>query len=200
MKQAIASLGGSLLDCNRVFCHLSNCTKQELCSSTVFKLIAREDLQRSFEHISSRMTASHDGIRDENNPFLVRGIFPLGDDFGLRITFISNEEGAKQLLCITMIKNPPSLSGVPLELPAPRPLELEWQLDQQAEDDSQASALMSDEPPELATPRSFELERQLDQQPSKKEDNQASIVVSHDHHAPKGIPENGLQLPFQTIG
>merc|ERR1719157_471260 len=49
---AIASMGGAFIDCNGLFCQLSQYTKQEVCSMTVFNLTSRADLQHAFDLIS----------------------------------------------------------------------------------------------------------------------------------------------------
>jgi len=49
---AIASMGGAFIDCNQLFCQLSNYSKQEVCALTVFNLTARQDLQLAFDQIS----------------------------------------------------------------------------------------------------------------------------------------------------
>lgn len=49
---AIASLGGAFIDCNSLFSKLSQYTKQEICTMTIFNLTNKCDLHNAFARIS----------------------------------------------------------------------------------------------------------------------------------------------------
>ena len=101
---AIASMGGAFIDCNDLFCQLSQYTKQELCSMTVFNLTSREDLQNAFDVISSMISpATGNGSPPPRNCIL-RGSLKNRDDLGLSVTIIRSDEGIAKCFCVTLIQ------------------------------------------------------------------------------------------------
>jgi hypothetical protein len=103
--QALASLGGSLLDCNRSFRQWTEYTKEQLGSLTIFNLIDRHDLQPSYEHIASMLETRLDGgVKDI--PLIVRGSFSHAPGIELQITCVRRgDSGEAMHLCITLLQN-----------------------------------------------------------------------------------------------
>lgn len=95
---AIASMGGSILDCNACFRRCSNITREELCKLTVFNLIARDQLQGAFSQLSEMLTPDDNGCPQKSLVFQST----FSKNAGLRISFINDNEGKKQLICITL--------------------------------------------------------------------------------------------------
>merc|ERR1711966_43180 len=84
---AIASMGGAFIDCNKLFCQLSNYSKQEICSLTVFNLTSREDLQSAFDLISQMLSAPLDPTVTSTSCVL-RGALKNRPDVGLSVKLI----------------------------------------------------------------------------------------------------------------
>jgi len=99
---AIASMGGAFIDCNNLFCQLSQYTKQELCSMTVFNLTKREDLQNAFDVISS-MISPATGNKAPPKQCILRGSMKSRDEFGLSIAIIRSDEGVAKCFCVTLV-------------------------------------------------------------------------------------------------
>ena len=116
---AIASMGGAFIDCNQLFCQLSNYTKQEVCSLTIFNLTARQDLQTAFDLISQLISPPMEG--PVNRAICVRGSFKNRDDLGLCVNIVKGEDGIAKCFCVTIIKNPSS----PFDNEAPVPVSFE---------------------------------------------------------------------------
>jgi hypothetical protein len=109
-EQAIASMGGSLIDCNQLFSLLSNYTKQELCSLTVFQLTSRQDLQKAFDQISRLISSSVDEKSDDPPaPVVLQGSIKDRDDLGLSVALIRGKDDIAKCFCVTLIKNPTSM-------------------------------------------------------------------------------------------
>lgn len=104
---AIASMGGAFIDCNQLFCHLSNYTKQEVCAMTVFNLTSREDLQNAFDLISQMISPSGEN-RNNPRPCVLRGAMKNRHDLGLSVALIKGDDGIAKCFCVTLIKNPRS--------------------------------------------------------------------------------------------
>jgi len=108
---AIASMGGAFIDCNQLFCKLSNYTKQEVCSLTVFNMTARQDLQHAFDLISQLISPPHDaanGEQQQQQPIVLRGAMNNRNDLGLGIASVKGDDGIAKFFCVTLIKNPKS--------------------------------------------------------------------------------------------
>jgi hypothetical protein len=119
--QAIASMGGAFIDCNKLFCDLSNYTKQEVCSMTVFNLTARQDLQPAFDLISQMLSAPADPSTT-NTSCVLRGSLKHRNDLGLSVTLIKGEDGVAKCFCVTLIMNP--VSPFDRSPPVPATIEL----------------------------------------------------------------------------
>lgn len=105
---AIASLGGAFLDCNQLFCQLSNYSKQEVCGLTIFNLSARQDLQHAFDLISQMISPPVESRNHEPKPIVLRGSMKNRNDIGLCISLVKGEDGIAKCFCATLIKNPTS--------------------------------------------------------------------------------------------
>ena len=109
LRQAIASMGGAFIDCNKLFCQLANYTKQEVCSMTIFNLTSRQDLQHAFDLISQMLSAPIDaGGSQGSNSCVLRGAFKNRADLGLSVTLIKGEDGVAKCFCVTLVMNPTS--------------------------------------------------------------------------------------------
>lgn len=101
---AIASLGGKLIDCNALFCQIAKCTRQKLTELTVFNLIARDDMPQAFAQLSALMTAKEEkeggNCCHQKEPLVFSSAF--SSTIGLRLSFVNNEEGEKNLICVTL--------------------------------------------------------------------------------------------------
>jgi hypothetical protein len=102
-------MGGAYIDCNKLFCQLSNYTKQEVCSMTIFNLTARQDLQHAFDLISQMLSAPIDpnGNAVMNNCVL-RGALKHRTDLGLSVTLIKGDDDVAKCFCVTLVLNPSS--------------------------------------------------------------------------------------------
>ena len=113
---AIASMGGAFIDCNKFFCQVSNYTKQEICSLTVFNLTARQDLQSAFDLISQMLSAPLDPTVT-NTSCVLRGALKHRTDVGLSVKLIKGSDGVAKCFCVTLIQNPTS----PFDISRPKP-------------------------------------------------------------------------------
>ena len=110
-------MGGAFIDCNQLFCNLSNYTKQEVCAMTVFNLTSREDLQNAFDLISQMISPSGGG-RTNPSPCVLRGSMKNRDDLGLSVALIKGDDGIAKCFCVTLIKNPLSPFDTSKPIPA----------------------------------------------------------------------------------
>jgi hypothetical protein len=139
---AIASMGGAFIDCNQLFCHISNYTKQEVCALTIFNLTERQDLQHAFDLIckiiSPPMSSISIGVddnceinnsindQDADNSSVVKNIVLRGamkerSGVGLCVSLVKGKDGVAKCFCVTLIKNPSS----PFDTSKPVPLSFE---------------------------------------------------------------------------
>eukprot|EP00571_Detonula_confervacea_P015215 CAMPEP_0172297654 /NCGR_PEP_ID=MMETSP1058-20130122/590_1 /TAXON_ID=83371 /ORGANISM="Detonula confervacea, Strain CCMP 353" /LENGTH=405 /DNA_ID=CAMNT_0013006827 /DNA_START=223 /DNA_END=1440 /DNA_ORIENTATION=- len=117
---AIATMGGSFIDCNRAFTELASYTKQELKAMTIFNITSREDLQGAFDMMSQLITpATGEFNADGNNteeskpqsPVVLRSAIRHRDDLGLSVSLIRGEDGVARYFNITLVKLPPTSTG-----------------------------------------------------------------------------------------
>jgi hypothetical protein len=115
-------MGGAFIDCNQVFCNLSNFSKQEVCSMTIFNLTSRQDLQHAFDLISQMISPSTEGQpRGIQKLCVLRGAMKNREDLGLNVALITGDAGIAKCFCVTLIKNPDS----PFDTSRPVPATLE---------------------------------------------------------------------------
>ncbi|CAB9507855.1 expressed unknown protein [Seminavis robusta] len=106
---AIASMGGAFIDCNHLFCQLSNYSKQEVCALTIFNMTARQDLQHAFDLISQLISPPMDAPQNATpQPLVLRGAMNNRNDLGLGVALVKGEDGIAKFFCVTLIKNPAS--------------------------------------------------------------------------------------------
>ena len=116
-------MGGAFIDCNKLFCQLSNYTKQEVCSMTIFNLTARQDLQHAFDLISQMLSAPTDASgNSSSNQCVLRGAMKNRTDLGLSVTLVKGEDGVAKCFCVTLINNPSS----PFDSSRPVPANLDF--------------------------------------------------------------------------
>ena len=101
-------MGGAFIDCNQLFIHLSEYTKQEICGLTIFNMTAREDLQNAFDLISRMISPPADNAVPQTPTCVLRGNMKNRTDLGLNITLIKDEEGIAKCFCVSLISNPGS--------------------------------------------------------------------------------------------
>ena len=113
--QAIASMGGAFIDCNLLFCNISQYTKQEVCSMTIFNLTSRVDLQNAFDLISQMITPGADGLPSESNPppCLLRGAMKSRNDLGLSVALVKGADGVAKCFCVTLVNSTPYAKHAP---------------------------------------------------------------------------------------
>lgn len=116
-QQAIASLGGAFIDCNKLFCDFTSYTKQEVCSMTVFNLTARQDLQPAFDLISQMLSAPADPSTS-NTSCVLRGSLKHRNDLGLSVALIKGEDEVAKCFCVTLIMSPASPYDTARPIPA----------------------------------------------------------------------------------
>jgi len=105
-QQAIASMGGAFMDCNHLFCQLSNYNKREVCSMTIFNLTFRDDLQTAFDLISHMLQPSGPSAGEPATSCKLRGVMKNRSDLGLSVNLIKGEDGVAKCFCVTLIVNP----------------------------------------------------------------------------------------------
>jgi PAS domain-containing protein len=107
---AIASMGGGFVDCNPLFCSVSNYTKQELCAQTIFNLTERQDLQRAFDMICRMLAPTSTTTQEQQQPEIVvlRGAMKNRGGVGLGVSLVKGENGIPKCFCVTLVKNPSS--------------------------------------------------------------------------------------------
>lgn len=117
---AIASMGGAFIDCNTLFCQLSNYTKQEVCSMTIFNMTSRDDLQPAFDLISQMISPPSDARAGEERPTpcVLRGSMKNRQDLGLSVSLIRGDDKIAKCFCVTLIKNPTSPFDTAKPIPA----------------------------------------------------------------------------------
>jgi PAS domain-containing protein len=99
---AIASMGGAFLDCNHLFSQLTQYTKQELCSQTIFNLTERQDLQRAFDEISQLISSPVS--ETDAKPVVLKCSLKNRGDLGLSVSLVRGEDGIAKCFCVALIK------------------------------------------------------------------------------------------------
>lgn len=113
---AIATMGGSFIDCNLAFTQLSSYTKDELKAMTIFNVTSRDDLQGAFDMMSQLITPPGGLDADGNNidepktqsPVILRSAIRHRSDLGLSVSLIRGEDGVARYFNVTLVKLPPS--------------------------------------------------------------------------------------------
>uniref|UniRef100_A0A7S1UM68 BHLH domain-containing protein n=1 Tax=Grammatophora oceanica TaxID=210454 RepID=A0A7S1UM68_9STRA len=107
---AIANLGGTFLDCNKLFRQTTGHSKEELASMTIFNLTHRQDLQIAFDSLTKMITSplvalglAPGNVDESSDTFTLMGTMPGSSNKGLRIDAVKNDQGTLRCLCITLI-------------------------------------------------------------------------------------------------
>mmetsp|Transcript_44601 Transcript_44601/g.94910 ORF Transcript_44601/g.94910 Transcript_44601/m.94910 type:complete len:439 (-) Transcript_44601:142-1458(-) len=139
---AIATMGGSFIDCNLAFTELSSYTKQELKAMTIFNITSKEDLQGAFDMMSHLITPPTGGLDADGNsvedgtkvqsPVILRSAIRHRSDLGLSVSLIRGEDGVARYFNVTLVKLPPSPLGMGGVKPVPATAEMSSQQTQDA--------------------------------------------------------------------
>lgn len=130
---AIATMGGSFVDCNLAFTQLSSYSKQELKAMTIFNVTSRDDLQGAFDMMSHLITPPTGGLDADGNstedsklqsPVVLRSAIRHRSDLGLSVSLIRGEDGVARYFNVTLVKLPPSPTGLGDVKPVPAPAEI----------------------------------------------------------------------------
>jgi len=130
---AIATMGGSFIDCNQAFTQLSSYSKQELQAMTIFNITSREDLQGAFDMMSQLITPPTVGLdADGNNiedgktqaPVVLRSAIRNRSDLGLSVSLIRGDDGVARNFNVTLVKLPPTPMGLGGLKPVPATTEM----------------------------------------------------------------------------
>lgn len=130
---AIATMGGSFIDCNQAFSQLSSYSKQELQAMTIFNITSREDLQGAFDMMSQLITpptgvldADGNSIEDGKTqaPVVLRSAIRHRSDLGLSVSLIRGDDGVARNFNVTLVKLPPAPMGLGGLKPVPATAEL----------------------------------------------------------------------------
>lgn len=131
---AIATMGGSFIDCNLAFTELSSYTKQELKAMTIFNITSREDLQGAFDMMSHLITPPTGGLDADGNsiedssklqsPVILRSAIRHRSDLGLSVSLIRGEDGVARYFNVTLVKLPPASLGLGGLKPVPATAEM----------------------------------------------------------------------------
>ncbi len=112
---AIATMGGSFIDCNPAFTQLSSYTKQELKAMTIFNVTSKDDLQGAFDMMSQLITPPTGGLDADGNsiedskqqpPVILRSAFRHRSDLGLSVSLIRGDDGVARNFNVTLVKLP----------------------------------------------------------------------------------------------
>lgn len=115
-------MGGAFIDCNKLFCQLSEYTKQEICSMTIFNITARQDLQHAFDLISQMLsTPSDQSGGSSSRSCILHAALKQRNDLGLSVSLTKGEDGVAKCFCVTLVVNPTS----PFDSSRPMPATIE---------------------------------------------------------------------------
>ena len=111
-------MGGVFVEGNKLFRRISQCTKQDLCSMTIFNMLAKKDLQSAFDRISSMISPpqvhqENDGSslhfgqsnRSKSQPLLL-GAMKNRLDIAVSVTLIWADNGAPRCFLVALLKEP----------------------------------------------------------------------------------------------
>jgi len=96
-------MGGTFVDCNKLFLMKAGYTKQELCALTIFNLTQRVDLQTAFEQISNMISPPNEGQPGAtSSPCILRGTFKNQSNISLSVSLIRGNDGIAKCFCVTL--------------------------------------------------------------------------------------------------
>lgn len=117
---AIATMGGSFIDCNLAFTELSSYTKEELKAMTIFNVTSRDDLQGAFDMMSHLIAPPAGGLDADAHdaadakrpaPVILRSAIRHRTDLGLSVSLIRGEDHTARYFNVTLVKLPPAPAG-----------------------------------------------------------------------------------------
>jgi PAS domain S-box-containing protein len=129
---AIATMGGSFIDCNQAFTQLSSYSKRELRAMTIFNITSREDLQGAFDMMSQLITPPTGGLDADGNsiedgktqaPVVLRSAIRHRSDLGLSVSLIRGDDGVARNFNVTLVEMPQSPMGLGGFKPVPATVE-----------------------------------------------------------------------------
>lgn len=124
---AIATMGGSFIDCNPAFTQLSSYTRHELKAMTIFNITSRDDLQGAFDMMNQLITPPTGGLDADGNsiedsksqpPVILRSAIRHRSDLGLSVSLIRGDDGVARNFNVTLVKLPSPSSGIAKPVPA----------------------------------------------------------------------------------
>lgn len=154
---AIATMGGSFIDCNLAFTQLASYTKPELKAMTIFNITSREDLQGAFDMMSQLITPATGGLDADGNasigsdgnggatqsPVILKSAIRHRSDLGLSVSLIRADDGVARYFSVTLVKLPPSPLGLGEDAlkPVPTTAEMSPEVQDQGQQNSQKMLL-----------------------------------------------------------
>ena len=118
---AVATMGGSFIDCNPAFTQLSSYSRQELREMTIFNVTSRDDLQGAFDMMSQLITPPQGGLDADGNgvegggglqsPVILQSAIRHRSDLGLSVSLIRGDDGVARYFNVTLVKLPPNPLG-----------------------------------------------------------------------------------------
>ena len=121
VAMGISSLGGTFLECNRLFCEKCQFSKHQICSLSIFHLTAKDQLSHAFDQLNSLLTEDPSSA----DPIILRGILPRQQlhiqllnrsRAGLDEKSTEEQKGdcRSKLLLVTLLQEPATLENVDL--------------------------------------------------------------------------------------
>lgn len=112
VAMAIATLGGSFVDCNDQFCKLTSLDRQQVTSQTIFTLIDQEELTNAFDRISQWLFSMNSSVggtvaNTVQKPIRLKSILKDTNNCNLQVSLTPvKEKGALRYLCVTLAARP----------------------------------------------------------------------------------------------
>lgn len=112
VAMAVATLGGTFLDCNDQFCKLTERNKTQVKTQTIFTLIDQEELTNAFDRISHWIYSMTDATKASpaRNPILLMSSVldpKVKEKLSVCLTPI-RENQILRYLCVTLTASPPA--------------------------------------------------------------------------------------------
>ena len=174
-------MGGAFIDCNQLFCQLSNYSKQEVCGMTIFNLTSRQDLQHAFDLISQMISPPTEGRTGNPKPCLLRGAMKERQDLGLSVALIKGDDGIAKCFCVTLIKNP--ISPFDTGRPVPATADL---ISSNTQPQQQPQTVLAQQPQPVAQPPAVVM-GQPGVPAAPVLPGGHGTVVQHHHHQPQSV-------------
>jgi PAS domain len=117
VAMAIATLGGSLMDCNAQFCETTQMTKEQVSAQTIFTLVDKEELGNAFDKISQWLFATGDytnpnGAAPMHKPIVLKSIIQDAGKNHMQVCLTPVKENRMlRYLCVTLTATPPIVAA-----------------------------------------------------------------------------------------